>query len=178
MSTIEQPHYTRIQPFSTHIESRLYAPMHIAQVEVEADSRKEAINQGFRMIARYIFGDNTAQDKIAMTSPVQQTRSTKTADHTAWKISFVMPSKFTLDTLPKPHNTDIQLLAVPEQRFIVIRFSGLMSQSNLDKHEKILRNAVKKNNLSTIGEVKYAFYNPPWTLPVFRRNEVMLQLAD
>ena len=192
MSKIEQPEYTLIKTYTDAIETRVYAPMLIAEVEVSGESRKRAISAGFQVIARYIFGDNIAQGKIAMTSPVQQQQSQKIAmtspvqqqlsavkaDKSTWKVSFVMPSKFSLDTIPKPNNDKIKLIEVPEKRYIVLRFSGLMSESNLNKHIDKLRQFVKTHHLSTQGEIKYAFYNPPWTLPFLRRNEVMLPLVD
>jgi len=114
----------------------------------------------------------TKSDKIAMTAPVIQQ-----GDGTSWKVRFVMPAAYQIDTLPKPNNDAIKLKEVPGKRFSVIRFSGLASNENLQEHEKELRSFIKERNLKPLSLAIYAFYNPPWTLPFLRRNEVMIEVA-
>ena len=185
MSQTEQPKYTVMQ-VDNDIEMRQYAPMIIAQVEVTG-RRSDAIRNGFRLVADYIFGNNSVQKSISMTRPVQQQDHEKIAmttpvqqesTGTSWRVSFVMPAEYTLQTLPIPRNDRVLLKEIPAQKFAVIQFSGFHSDDNMKKHEQILMNYIQDKNIKTVGSPKYAFYNPPWTLPFLRRNEIMVEMAE
>lgn len=185
MSDVERPKYDVISS-SGNIEIREYAPMIVAEVAVNG-AREEAVKTGFRLLADYIFGNNIAKQDIAMTAPVQQQESTEIAmtapvqqqsSGDDWQISFVMPSEYTMKTLPEPVNDRVKLRKVIAKKYVVITFSGRNSDSNLAEHEKGVMAYVKANNLSVIGPAKYAFYNPPWTLPPMRRNEVMIEIEQ
>ena len=185
MSDVEKPKYQSTS-LADSIELRSYDPMIVAAVQVNG-KRKEAIGEGFRILADYIFGNNTLEQNISMTAPVQQ-QSGETIAMTApvqqqknsnfWTISFVMPKMYTLKTIPKPNNKEVILNEVPAQNFIAIRFSGTNSDDNIEQHERTLFNFIKQNKIKVMGESKYAFYNPPWTLPFMRRNEIMMQILD
>ncbi len=183
MSNVEHPEY-QVTSSVGNIEIRQYNPMLIAQVDVPGE-RKDAINQGFRLLADYIFGNNTVEKKIKMTAPVQQQSNTKIAmtapvqqqeSNGSWQISFVMPSEYTMDSLPKPNSKTVSIKEIPEQTYIVITFSGVNSNDNIAKHEKQLLKYISKHHIETIAVPKYAFYNPPWTLPLMRRNEIMIEI--
>jgi len=184
MSNVEQAKYNVVES-SGSIEIRDYAPKIIAQTEV-AGERKEAINQGFRLIADYIFGNNTSAQKVAMTAPVIQQESEKiamtapvmqTGNDNNWIVAFVMPGEYTIETLPKPNNNLVKLIEVPGKRFGVIRFTGLAGQESLKTNTDKLNAYIKSQNLNSISAPAYAFYNPPWTLPFMRRNEVMIEIS-
>jgi hypothetical protein len=182
MSRVEQPEY-KIEAFDGSIEIRSYGPMIAAEAVVEGE-RKAAINEGFRLIAAYIFGANKPNTKIAMTTPVQQQKQTiaMTAPVTqqgsgnAWTVRFIMPKSWTMETLPTPTDARVNLRSIPGRRFIAVTFSGLATNEAIAKHTDALRRYAADHKLSR-GEPLLAFYNPPWTLPFFRRNEVMLELA-
>ena len=183
MSDVEKPDYKVIQS-EQHIEIRHYEPMIIAEVEVEG-KREDAIRDGFRLIADYIFGNNKVKLDIAMTSPVQQQESQKIAmtapvqqqsTGRSWQISFVMPSKYIMESLPEPNNDRVRLKEILTKKFVVIEFSGTNSNENVTKHENQLMNYIEANQIKIIGSPKYAFYNAPWTLPFMRRNEVMIEI--
>ena len=184
MSRVEQPEYT-VTTSDGPIEIRSYSPMIAAEAVVEGE-RKTAINEGFRLIAAYIFGANQPNAKIAMTAPVQQQKQTiamtapvtqqRTGD--VWTVRFIMPKSWAMETLPKPTDTRISLKPIPATRFAVITFSGVASSEDIEKRSEELRRYASERKLSTTGQPVLAFYNPPWTLSFFRRNEVMLQLTD
>jgi effector-binding domain-containing protein len=185
MSNVEQPIYQVIRS-ERNFDIRQYAPMIIAEVEVQG-KREEAVGSGFRMLADYIFGNNTVQQEIAMTATVQQQNSEKISmtapvqqqsQNGAWKVSFVMPSKYLIDTLPKPNDETVALKEVPAKTYAVILFSGLNSNENILLHEEKLMQYVEINQITTVGSPKYAFYNPPWTLPFLRRNEIMFEIKN
>ena len=183
MSNLEKPGYKVIQT-EQNIEIRQYEHMIIEEVEVDG-KREDAIRDGFRLIADYIFGNNTVQRDIAMTAPVQQQESQKIAmtapvqqqsTGRSWQISFVMPSKYSMETLPEPKNDRVHLKEILTKKFVVIEFSGTNSNENVTEHENQLMNYTEANQIKIIGSPKYAFYNAPWTLPFMRLNEVMIEI--
>ena len=184
-----EPAYTASQA-QNDIEVRDYAPMIAAEVEVTGE-RKEAINKGFRLIADYIFGNNEPKAKIAMTTPVIQqeagerngekiamtTPVIQQGDGQTWKVQFIMPPEYTLNTLPKPVNPSVKLKKIAGKKMAVIRFSGITSDDNKMAAKRAQLDAyVMANKLKTTGEPVMAFYDPPWTPWFMKRNEIMLEL--
>jgi effector-binding domain-containing protein len=184
VSNVEQPKYEVVER-SGNIEIRDYPPMIVAEAEVRGE-RREAIGNGFRVIADYIFGNNTSAQKVPMTAPVTQEGNekiamtapvTQQADADTWRVRFIMPSAYTMETLPKPNNPAVKLKEVAAKRFAVIRFSGMAGDDSLERQTKELRDFLGARNLAPLSPPTYAFYNPPWTLPFLRRNEVMVEIA-
>jgi len=186
---IEEPKYSVIEK-AEPFELRLYAPMILAEVKVDGDL-DEASNQGFRLIAAYIFGQNQVTEKIAMTSPVaieeQSSKSTKIAmtvpvniepNAGQWVVSFVMPSAYSLNSLPKPLNPRVQLREIPAVKRAVIQFSGFNSAQKVADKTLELEQWMKTRNLEAVSPPKFARYNPPWSLPFMRRNEVMIDVRN
>ena len=153
------------------IQVRDYAPMTVAEAEVSGE-RKEAINKGFRIIADYTFGNNAPRQNVAMTAPVTQEGAAG-----SWKVRFVMLANYTMETLPKPNNDVVKLEKVPGKRFAVIRFSGLAGEESLKEHTDALNAFIRDKKLEPLSQATYVFFNPPWTLPFLRRNEVMVEVA-
>ena len=183
MSNVEKPDYKVIQS-EQNIEIRQYEPMIIAEVEVDG-KREDAIGDGFRLLADYIFGNNTVQQVISMTAPVQQKENQNIAmtapvqqqsTGKSWRMSFVMPSKYSMDSLPVPNNNRVRLKEILTKKFVVIEFSGTNSNENVTEHENQLMNYIEENQIKINDSPKYAFYNPPWSLPFLRRNEVMIEI--
>jgi len=185
----EEPKFTILEkepPF----EVRAYAPMIVAEVQVDGDL-DGASSQGFKLIAAYIFGQNQVSEKIAMTAPVtvedQAPKNAKIAmtapvgiESSAgkWTVSFVMPAEYTMDTIPKPINTQVQLRQIPALKKAVISFSGFYNAQKVAEKTLELEQWMKARNLQSNGTPNFARYNPPWTLPFMRRNEVMITLRD
>ena len=185
VSNVEQAKYEVVSS-QGDIEVRLYAPMIVGEAEVTGD-RKLAINEGFRIIADYIFGNNISKKNVAMTAPVVQQQSEKIAmtapvtqagNRSQWKVRFVMPASYTMATLPKPNNDVVKLVEMPSKRFAVIRFSGMAGEASLKDHTEELSNFITTKKLNPLSSPSYAFYNPPWTLPFLRRNEVMIEIPS
>jgi hypothetical protein len=184
VSNVEQPKYTVVE--SDHSkEIRDYAAMIVAETDVSGE-RDEAIGEGFRIIADYIFGNNLSSQKVAMTAPVTQQVSEKIAmtapvaqqgEADSWQVRFIMPASYTLKTLPTPKNPAVKLKEMRAKRFAVIRFSGLAGKGSLERHTEELTEFIRAKNLVAVSPPIYAFYNPPWTLPFLRRNEVMIEVA-
>ena len=183
---IEEPAYTVVAERDFY-EVRDYQPFIIAEVEVEGDYRS-AMNRGFRMLADYIFGNNSERMEMAMTAPVFQNEA---ADAPAadsanaapeydqrHAVSFVMPAKFDMDSLPAPTTDRVTLREVPGGQFAVHRFSGWAREGHAEKMRRQLVEAVEADGHTTQGPVLLGQYNPPWTLPFLRRNEVLVRLAE
>ena len=184
MSLVEQPEYT-VAASKGSIEVRNYGPLIAAEAELNGE-RQAAIREGFRLIAGYIFGANKPNAKIEMTAPVQQQRQqtialtapvTQQGDGGTWKVRFIMPKKWTIETLPAPNDTRVRLVPVPAKRMVAIHFTWFAAESLIATKTAELRKYALEQKLATVGEPLLAFYNPPWTLPFFRRNEIMLELA-
>ncbi|QEX17373.1 heme-binding protein [Hypericibacter terrae] len=184
VSNVDQPKYTVVAS-DKNIEVRDYPPMIVAEVEV-AGERRKAIREGFRTIADYIFGNNLSAQKVAMTAPVTQQASEKIAmtapvtqqgDGEAWRVRFVMPANYTMETLPKPRNPAVELKKIEGKRFAVIRFSGMAGEPSLERHMDELKTYLGARKITSLAAPTYAFYNPPWTLPFLRRNEIMIEIA-
>jgi hypothetical protein len=146
------------------------------------------------MLADYIFGNNIAREKVAMTTPVTQApapRSEKIAMTTPvgqtpteggdpekgpWVVQFMMPSAYTLETLPQPRNPAVRLTPIPARRTAVLRFSGGRSETLLAKKQAELRGFMVAKGLTPRSDPSFAFYDPPWTPTFFRRNEVAVEI--
>ena len=183
MSQVEQPTY-EVLGSTGPIEVRAYPSMIVAEAAV-AGERKAAIGEGFRLIAGYIFGGNAASQKVAMTAPVLQERvaevhfkgkDAQQPKDGVWVVRFVMPRKWTLATLPGPRDPRIKLVTRAAATFAAIRFSGLAGDAAIAKRTGELEAYVARNKFETVGAPILAFFNPPWTLPFLRRNEVMIEV--
>jgi hypothetical protein len=180
---IEEPSY-RVITQSESFEIREYPPLIVAQVEVPGDL-SEASSAGFRLIANYIFGNNIAvrdggvnmaepvPEKIAMTVPVIAEGK---GDQKTWLIQFVMPKQYTMDTLPKPNNPQVKLIPIGPQKIAVIRFTGFISDDKVQEKTTELMAWIKSRNALPLGNPRLARYNPPWSIPWMRRNEILIPI--
>jgi SOUL heme-binding protein len=190
---IEEPSYQVLKQ-SESFELRQYESQLIAEVTVQG-SLSEASNKGFRLVADYIFGNNQVSqassnqsEKIAMTAPVviepQSSKIAMTApvvvekkgasEQQQWTLYFVMPKSYRMDNLPKPNNPQVQIKEIKNKKVAVIRFSGWVDEEKLADRTAELQTWMKQEQLIAIGEPQLARYNPPWTLPWWRRNEVFI----
>lgn len=189
---IEEPNYTVLSQVED-FELRRYDEQLVAQTWVSGD-QDNASRQGFKILADYIFGNNTApsgeSSKISMTAPVTMQsdnlngQASQKIAMTApvsmqqndgkWRVQFTMPSQYTMQTLPKPNNPDVKIVQVPAQTYGVIKFSGLAGSKKVAKKTETLKSWMQTQKLMVTGTPELARYNPPWTLPFMRRNEVMM----
>ncbi|MDA8561655.1 heme-binding protein [Gammaproteobacteria bacterium] len=181
----ETPKY-RVVDKSDYKEIRYYDSYIVAKTTVSG-SYKEAQKTAFKRLAGYIFGDNIGNNKISMTAPVVQKEAEKismTAPVTqqqtgdSWTMTFMMPSKYTIDRLPKPNNKNITIEEVPSKYFGVIEFSWYDSVSkNKEMAEALSKWLNNKSDFKIVSQPIFAGYNPPWTIPFLRKNEIMYQLV-
>ena len=195
----EEPNYTILSQ-TDDFELRRYDGQIVAQTWVTGD-QDAASRKGFKILADYIFGNNTApsgkSSKISMTAPVtiqpesMSSEENKDSDESQkiamtapvsmqqadgkWRVQFTMPSQYTMQSLPKPNNPDITITELPVQTYGVIKFSGLAGSNKVAEKTEALQSWMQSQNLKIIGTPELARYNPPWTLSFMRRNEVMIR---
>jgi len=183
---IEEPEFISIEKKDA-FEIREYQSKLIAQVLVTG-TFDNASNKGFRLLADFIFGNNKTNEgskKIDMTAPVITHNASEKIEMTepviseeterGWYISFNMPKQYTKETLPVPNNPEVKIIDVPKEKFAVITFSGLVREKKYAEMLNLLNEEMKKRNIEPKGPPILARYNPPWTLPFLRRNELMLR---
>ncbi|WP_157049316.1 SOUL family heme-binding protein [Psychrobacter urativorans] len=194
----EEPNYT-ILVKTEDFELRRYDAQIVAQTWVTGD-QDAASRQGFKILADYIFGNNVSysgaasSSKISMTAPVmmqpqavnenaskgEPSKIAMTApvmmkqEDNKWRMQFIMPSHYTMQTLPKPNNPDITIAELPVKTYAVIKFSGLAGTQKVEAKTKELQTWMQSQKLVGTAEPELARYNPPWTLPFMRRNEIMI----
>ncbi len=183
---IEEPEFISIEKKDA-FEVREYQPKLIAQVLVTG-TFDSASSKGFRLLADFIFGNNKTNEgskKIDMTAPVVTRDASEKIEMTApvvseenergWFISFNMPKQYSKETLPVPNNPEVKIIEVPSEKFAIITFSGLVREKKYAEMLNLLNEEMKKRNLEPKGSAILARYNPPWTLPFLRRNELMIR---
>lgn len=154
-------------------EIRQYQAMRLAEVEVGGDFERSG-GEAFRLLAGYIFGDNRTQTRIAMTAPVsQQPASTRGGTH---RYSFVMPAHLALEHLPAPNNPRVRVREQAAQVVAVRRYRGGWSEARYREEEARLLTALAEAGITPRGPTIYARYNSPFSLPILRRNEVMVEI--
>jgi hypothetical protein len=181
----EQPAYTVLQRVGS-VELRRYGPRLAAETTVRGDE-VSARNKGFQAIAGYIFGGNKGKTSIAMTAPVAQAKAEKIAmtapvaqapsPDGAWRVQFFMPAKYTRATLPTPNNPEVRIVELPSEQYAVLRFSGLAGRTAVAARTKELSDKAAAMGWKVTGPPVVWFYDPPWTLPPMRRNEVAFPVA-
>ncbi|WP_241010986.1 SOUL family heme-binding protein [Mycobacterium camsae] len=163
---IEEPAHTT-EKLTRDVEIRHYGDRIAAQTTVVADE-ESARNVGFRRLARYIFGANNDREKVAMTAPVAQESRSKGE----WVIQFFMPSHKTMDTLPSPDDGDVKLVTVPPTTVAVHTFNGIPTERAVASHTKQLMGTLGELGFEPTDSPAAWFYDPPWTVPALRRNEI------
>lgn len=181
---IEEAEYQVIRSDQA-IEVREYSPVIVAETIVDA-SFKKAGNRAFRKLFRYIDGNNNAGDKIAMTAPVAQEQHSEKIAMTApvsqqargnaWAVSFMMPSSYSMESIPKPNDPTVVLRQVPAKRVAAIRYSGTWSEDRYLEHLEKLLAWVEFSGLEINGEPVFARFDPPFKPWFMRRNEIQIPL--
>jgi len=179
----ETPKYSVLKK-QKEIEIRQYPAYIQAEVAVDEKNYKSAIEKGFNVLAGYIFGNNISRQKIEMTTPVQASRSEKISMTTpvtvtgesSYTVAFIMPSAYTLETLPQPKDSRIHLRQIPTHSLAAIRFSGFFRQDTIQKNKQRLAQWLNEQSIETDGDFIVAGYNPPWVPGFLARNEVLIQI--
>jgi hypothetical protein len=180
---VEEPAYQVIDSVKA-VEIRRYGPRVVAEVTLVGDP-DQVRSSGFRKIAAYIFGSNQIGAKVAMTAPVDQRPATdRLIDMTApvaqdridgaWRIRFYMPTAYAIDDLPTPTDPEVVLTVVPAETVAALRFTGARDAVTVTARQSELLAILTDSRWRPAGAPVAWFYDPPWTIPWFRRNEVAI----
>lgn len=186
VKSIEKPSYDVLEVRNGY-ELREYKDYIVAQVEVQWE-RGEALNAGFRILAGYIFWGNEKKESISMTSPVNDIEKTSVnismtapvndieTQKDIHLVQFVLPSKYTLATLPVPDDKKIQIKKVEWYTAAALRYTMWATDKKIKSYQQILDKYLKRDNLKIVGKVISAQYNPPLSFPLMRRNEIIAEI--
>ena len=184
----EQPRYDVLERIGEDIEIRQYGPRVAAETIVDPSKSDNARGDAFRLIAGYIFGANKTSEKVAMTSPVEiNSPGTKIAMTAPVEVNksdsglimrFFMPSKYSIEQLPEPSDPRVKLTQIPSATVAVLRFTGSTGDPAVTPRTAELISALQSTNWRIAGPATAFFYNPPWTLPFLRTNEVVIPVTQ
>jgi len=186
----EEPEYKVLKKYD-QFEIREYSAYLVAETEVSS-TFQDAGNIAFRILFDYISGNNVKQEKIKMTAPVHQKNTEDSGEKIemtapvsqkkalkqdgSYILSFVVPSKYTLETVPVPKDDRVSIREIPTEIMAVRRYSGSWKEKNYRRNETILMEALEKNDLEILSDPVSARYNPPFWPPFLKRNEVMAEI--
>lgn len=184
--SLEQPDYEVLHT-DGDIEYRQYDSYLVSETIVEnVGDYQAAGNEGFRRLFRYITGSNRSSAKIAMTKPVAQVPTSEkiamtvpvqqTGNSEGWRIAFMLPAEYTLDSAPVPTDPRVRVREVPGRLMAVLRYSGRWTERNFSKKQAALLDGVLDQSLNPVGDIQTALYDPPYMPPFLRRNEVMIEV--
>ena len=179
---IEEVPYTVIEQNGA-FELRQYPPHIVAETTVEG-AFDQVGNEGFRRLADYINGENRSKQSIAMTAPVSQEAQPEKIAMTApvsqeksgdrWRITFVMPAKYALDTLPEPVDSRIEIKQEPGRLIAAVRYSGTWSHKRYEENKERLLTWIVERGFKQTAEPVWARYDPPFMPWFLRRNEILI----
>ena len=163
----EEQKYSLVRKYKD-FEIRFYPSATIATISSNAKTYRDLSGPGFRKLAGYIFGGNEANTKISMTSPVQMNINDSVST-----MSFVMPSAYTRESLPKPNDPNVRIKNTADEYVAVIRFGGYASDKDLKFYSEKLQDLLKENGITSFGNYRFLGYNPPFQF-IGRRNEIIV----
>jgi effector-binding domain-containing protein len=168
------------------VQIRRYPSAVIATTTASGDYDASS-RAAFKRLAGYIFGNNTRKESISMTAPVIQQPSSVEIAMTApvlqqsesdgWTMAFIMPAAYTLETLPAPADQRVTLLEIPGRTVAALRFAGRLTEARIFSKADELTGWLTTRGYTALSAPRSAAYDPPWTIPFFRRNEVQVDLS-
>jgi SOUL heme-binding protein len=187
VKNIEKPVYKVVAERDGY-EIREYQSYIVAETQVTG-TRPEALGEGFRVIADYIFGNNVSRSSIAMTSPVLETSQSEKISMTTpvlsnetseneRTIAFVLPSAYTLESLPVPNNPKVTLREVPAHRVAALSFTWYATPKRVEAKKALLVSYLNRDQVNSIGDTQVAQYNPPLSMPLILKNEILIPVEN
>ena len=183
-ATVPEPAH-KVMSKNEGYEVREYAGYLLAETTVSGPW-KEALNEGFRRLFSYISGNNEGSSKVEMTAPVLSGEPEKismtapvlqeagTGDEQV--VSFIAPASYTLETIPIPKDSRIRIRQVPPFTATVLRYGGWTDPEKIERKTEELRSMLTRDGRTPVPPFLSAQYNPPWTIPPFRRNEIIVRI--
>ncbi len=183
---LEQPRYTVRENLGPNTEVRDYASRTYAESRVPVDG-DEPRSAAFRLLFDYIDGANADVTKIDMTVPVATEKPGTQIEMTApvatasadgqYVMRFFLPSAFTAENAPRPKHPSVRIGTLPAQTEAALMYSGSQSDEKADQMKARLLEQVRASGWKTSGAARAMFYNPPFSIPFLRRNEVIVPVV-
>lgn len=180
----DSPVYGLMETYD-NIEIRNYRSFLVAETE-DSGAYNAATKQSFFRLFDYISGKNQGKEKIEMSAPVMQAPKSEKISMTApvfqeksgqnWTMRFVLPLQYSLETAPKPTDPKVTIKEIPEKKVAVLQFSWFLSEKRIAAKKAELMAWLKQKNMKPLSEARTAGYNPPWTIPFLRRNEIHVDI--
>lgn len=167
---VPEPTFQRVAVLPHGVEIRAYPPLNIAKTTMRDASLGQSANEGFRRVAKYLFGGNRDREAMAMTAPVVMEMGEQPA------LYFFMPFDRSLEALPATVDSNVRLQTQPARTLAVLRFGGYARNTVVNRKHQKLRKILAQEGWKVQGPLLYMGYNAPWTL-VGRRNEVALEVV-
>jgi hypothetical protein len=177
----EQLHYTVIDRIE-NAEIRRYP----ARIVAEVNGMKND-NEAFRLLFLYISGGNSVNKDVAMTVPVQVDKAsiklamtapveTSSSQDNGVTMRFFLPQSYTAETAPKPNDPRIKIVVLPEEVLAVYTYSGIGSDERFRSENERLMNILVGSKWKVVSAPSFLGYDPPFTIPFLRRNEVAVKV--
>ena len=185
-SGYEEAPFASVEKFNK-IEIRDYDELVLVQTQVESDYRN-AGNKAFKKLFRYISGSNVSKAKIAMTTPVLATEGAgekiamttpvlnEAQSTNEWLYSFVLPAEYTLQSAPTPTDPSVKLVVLPKRTSAVLRYTGSWNEGRMREKTAALQEWILIQGYKCLSNPRVAAYDPPWTIPALRRNEIVIDI--
>lgn len=188
LAGVKEPKYAVVAKKDGY-EIRQYKPYILAHITLEG-TYADSMSEGFKILADYIFGNNSAQVGMPMTAPVihEQEKKSVTMPMTAPvlmekntqgnQIAFVMPFQYTLKTLPQPLDGRITIEAVPAKTVAAYSFTWYATAARVAKQKKYFEQLLARDGIKRLSTIRLARYNPPFVLPFLMRNELLVDIEN
>ncbi len=170
--SFENPATYQVISSNEEVEIRQYEPIIVGWVNIKRE-HEDVVNKGFPILFKYISGNNSTEQKLEMTAPVLQEGNGE-----KWRLGFIIPAQYTIETVPKPNDDRLKIELIPSKKLISLKFSGGNTNRNMNRHQEILAEYIEANNIKTVGNFTFAYYDAPWTLPFLRHNEVLIEIEN
>ena len=181
-SGLEQPSYEAVERLDESVEVRRYASRVAAEASVEAEDTEDGRNAAFRLLFDYITGANRGEESIAMTAPVETASASEEIAMTApvetvrdeagrVRMRFFLPAEYA-DSPPAPTDPRVRIVMLPPETLAVLQFSGSRGEGAVTDKTRDLLSTIEASRWQVASDPVAQFYDPPWTLPFLRRNEV------
>ena len=182
-SGYEQPPYEVVEEIGDAVEVRSYGARVAAESRVATADRDEGMNDAFRVLFNYITGDNQTEASIAMTAPVETAQTSEEIamtvpvesarnDDGVLYMRFFLPAEYNAESAPQPTDPKVSIVTLPEQTFATLRFTGFGGEGSVAAKKQELLASLNGTPWRPTAEPVALFYDPPWTIPFLRRNEV------
>lgn len=191
-SMYDAPNYKVTEKINEDLEIRTYEKRLVAEVTVDNQSGRDGENAAFRILFDYITGENESAEKVEMTVPVRTSEESKnnsekiamtvpveteTSDESQTSMRFFFPEEYTLENAPTPTDDRVKVYEVGEENIAVYDISGWKGEESREEAKRLLLEELAATNWQPQGKPSLLYYDPPFTIPYFKRTEAIVDVS-